>query len=102
MLTIQEEVNEKLEDVAQRLLDQEIWVSWPHMVEAKVVAVRDVRRTLTTSSSGGIVSSDPNESRNREEFNVLARGIAERFGSFFPSKEPLLVSSFRLRILILI
>lgn len=84
MLTIQEEASEKLEDVAQRLLDQEIWVSWPHMVEAKVVAVRDVKRTLMTSSSSGhkqIVSSEPNESRNREEFNVLARGIAERLGS---------------------
>ena len=82
MLTIQEETNEKLEEVAKRLLDQEIWVSWPHMVEAKVVAVRDVKRTLMMSSSSGqkqIVSSDPNEGRNREEFNVLARGIAERF-----------------------
>ena len=36
-------------DVAQELLGQEIWVAWPHMVEAKVFEVWDDKRWVQKS-----------------------------------------------------
>jgi hypothetical protein len=65
-----------VEEAAKELLDREIWVSWPHMVEAKVVAVRDAKRSFSLSH-GEVVVNEVYE-RNRDEFFISAKGIAER------------------------
>ncbi len=40
MLTLEDQGRPNIEEVAETVLGQEIWVAWPHMVEAKVVAVK--------------------------------------------------------------
>lgn len=78
MLTLEDEGSVNIDDVANDLLDQEIWVSWPHMVEAKVVRVRDVKKSLTMSNDDRREIVARTTDRNRDEFFIDARGIAER------------------------
>ena len=40
MLTLEDQGRPNVEEVAENVLGQEIWVAWPQMVEAKVVAVK--------------------------------------------------------------
>ncbi len=40
MLTLEDQGRPNIEEVAENVLGREIWVAWPHMVEAKVVAVK--------------------------------------------------------------
>ena len=40
-------------EVAQQLLGQEIWVSWPHMIEAKVFEVLDAQHTFVFKDGNG-------------------------------------------------
>jgi hypothetical protein len=39
-LTLENQGTPDIDEIANSYLGQEIWVSWPHMVEAKVVAVK--------------------------------------------------------------
>ena len=43
ILQVLEQGTPDTRDVADQLLGQEIWVSWPHMAEAKVTKVMDAR-----------------------------------------------------------
>ncbi len=40
ILTLENQGTPDIDEIANSYLGQEIWVSWPHMVEAKVVAVK--------------------------------------------------------------
>ena len=40
MLNIEDQGNSDAQVVANEILGQEIWVSWPHMIEAKVTSVQ--------------------------------------------------------------
>ena len=51
-------------EVAQQLLGQEIWVSWPHMIEAKVFEVLDAQHTFVFKDGNG-------ESRSRSFLSGL-------------------------------
>ena len=63
--------------VAQELLGQEIWVGWPHMVEAKVTKISDKDGTYVLSDKGTMVR-EPEDSR-KSDFATLSRGVSERY-----------------------
>ena len=50
------------------------------MVEAKVVAVKDAKKTFTLAQGDQreVVVHDNSDGRNRDDFFVSARGIADR------------------------
>ena len=80
ILTLEDQGRPNIEEVAENVLGQEIWVSWPHMVEAKVVAVKDAKKTFTLAQGDQreVVVHDNSDGRNRDDFFVSARGIADR------------------------
>jgi hypothetical protein len=48
MLTLQEQGRPEVREVARALLGSEVWVGWPHLVEAKVVAVQSSKIYIDT------------------------------------------------------
>lgn len=64
-------------DVARELLGKEIWVAWPHMIEAKVLEVADANNTYH-SSQGGLVC-EPNDERQGSQFEQMVKSITERY-----------------------
>ena len=64
MLTLLEQGRPEVRGVAEALLGLEVWVGWPHLVEAKVVAVqsskfyidqtgeKDVKEMMVTQGQG--------------------------------------------------
>lgn len=55
LLYLEEELPPRAEVVAADLLNKEIWVSWPHMVEAKVVSVMSKTKSFSLSDDGIVV-----------------------------------------------
>ena len=79
MLVLEDQGHPVLDEVANQLLGQEIWVSWPHMVEAKVVGVLDVRTKFALKSEADDVHVK--EESDAKEFRLQAKGIADRYKS---------------------
>lgn len=48
-------------DIAMEYLGREIWVSWPHMTEAKVVEVTDGKFSYSMSHDGKITSYEQSD-----------------------------------------
>ncbi len=79
-------------EVAQELLGKEIWVSWPHMVEAKVFEVWDERRMFYLGGGGGgggggrqhqqqAVQSEEHDEGKRTVFQLTVKSITEKYKS---------------------
>ena len=49
MLTLLEQGRPEVREVAEALLGLEVWVGWPHLVEAKVVAVQSSKLYIDQS-----------------------------------------------------
>ena len=69
LLVLEDQGHPPINEVADQLLGQEIWVSWPHMVEAKVTAVSDARTRIGLDPENGRVRR---EESNGEEFKLQA------------------------------
>ena len=57
MLTLLEQGRPEVRGVAEALLGLEVWVGWPHLVEAKVVAVQSSKLYIDQSAVIGIFLS---------------------------------------------
>ena len=66
-----------LEEVADQLLNQEIWVSWPHMVEAKVVSVSNQHHTYALTKEGAVFV----EATKKDNFLSDVKSISEAYKS---------------------
>lgn len=69
--------NPSLEEVADQLLNQEIWVSWPHMVEAKVVSISNQHHTYALTKEGAVFV----EATNKDTFLSDVKSISEAYKS---------------------
>jgi len=58
MLTLQEQGRPEVRDVARALLGSEVWVGWPHLIEAKVMAVQSCKLYI---DSKGERETGPND-----------------------------------------
>lgn len=65
------------EEVAQELLNQEIWVSWPHMVEAKVYEVWDQKAKFFLGNNGQLKSAGLDEG-SKSKYALEIRTITEK------------------------
>ena len=85
ILTVMQEKNKKMnvKELVDEYLGKEIWVQWPHMIEARVVAISDwnERFTLCKGSDGEFVSRDKVEGSLKAEMSANVRDITERYKS---------------------
>ena len=78
MLVLEDQGRPDIEEVANQLLGQEIWVNWPHMIEAKVSAVSDARTKLSLNPNFG--NQVQREESDKQEFNMQVKAVADRYG----------------------
>lgn len=57
----------------------EIWVSWPHMVEAKVMGVKDAVTSYSIDSRTGQMRQESNEDDRAKKFAPLVTEITSRY-----------------------
>jgi len=69
-----------LEATVGELLDQEIWVSWPHMTEAKVTEVANEEVAYFIDRNGQQRKS-PHDEFRRAAFQANRESVAERYKS---------------------
>ena len=75
-LILSDQGRPEISAVAQELLGQEIWVGWPHMVEAKVTKISNMEFTYSLSDKG-VMQRDPKEAKT--DFASLAKEVSERY-----------------------
>ncbi|CAN7986192.1 unnamed protein product [Ixodes hexagonus] len=80
VLTLTETRDKTLKEVADDLLGKSVYVNWPHLLEALVVAVytRDERFTLHEPAKGGVVHTQQTHSEV-EVFDMQMISISERY-----------------------
>ena len=80
ILNVTEEGRPNARDVAAELIGKEIWVGWPHMVEAKVTGILDETTVFSLGPKGNLreelVDRDSNRSEN---FWASSKVIAEKY-----------------------
>ena len=76
MLYVRDDGVPDIHQVAEYLQGTEIWVSWPHMVEAKVIGLKNDKFTYTVTRNGSFVCNK-NEPYEEENFNSSAKQISE-------------------------
>ena len=69
MLTLEPQGRPDVREVAKALLDSEVWVGWPHLVEAKVVAVQ----------GQGVFIDAKGEKKDGGDFEKQARNIESHY-----------------------
>lgn len=60
-------------------LGAEIWVAWPHMVEAKVMEVKDAATSFSIDSRTGQIKQESNEDDQKRKFAPLVTEITSRY-----------------------
>ena len=81
LLVLEDQGNPNIHEVANELLGQEIWVSWPHMMEARVVGLCDTnfKYSLQVKNGQEFTSSRKNAPNDEEEFAVKVKTISARY-----------------------
>lgn len=75
MLYIEDQGNPSIEEVANQLLNAEIWVSWPHMVEARVASVQNNRHIFRLGKDGRQIC----EENSRDSFVKEGHAICDQY-----------------------
>ena len=78
MLYVRDDGEPDIHQVAEYLQGNEIWVSWPHMIEAKVLGLKNSDFTYTVTRNGSFVCNK-NESVGAESFKRSAMEIADHY-----------------------
>ena len=86
---INEDSNLPLDQIAEEYIGKDIWVSWPHMVEARVHKVRNDRFTFEVGKSNGY-QTDQDEFR--QQAHVLTEHYKNRYG-IIPGDVQILISA---------
>ena len=81
LLILEDQGKPNIHEVANELLGQEIWVSWPHMMEARVVGLSDANFKYSLQAKNGqeFTSSRKNSPADQEEFGVKVKTISARY-----------------------
>ena len=80
MLNIEDQGNSDAQVVANEILGQEIWVSWPHMIEAKVTSVQSESHTYSLSKDGRIQVDRTEKDEFRKDTHVIYEHYKTRYG----------------------
>ena len=80
MLNIENQGNPDPQGVANELLGQEIWVSWPHMIEAKVISVQSETHTYSLTKDGKIQVDRTEKDEYRKSAHVIYEHYKTRYG----------------------
>ena len=86
LLVLKNQGEPNTRDVAQQLLGQEIWVSWPHMVEAKVFEVLDAEQTFV------LKNGDNSEDISKFFWGFNFKALKLIFVAGNPSQQPQVMS----------
>ena len=80
MLHIENQEPADLNAIADGYLGKDIWVAWPHMVEARVQAVKSERQTFWMTKDGQVRSEQTNQDEFRQIAHVLSEQYKNRYG----------------------
>ena len=80
MLNIEDQGKSDAQVVANEILGQEIWVSWPHMIEAKVTSVQSESHTYSLSKDGRIQVDRTEKDEFRKDTHVIYEHYKTRYG----------------------
>ena len=80
MLTIEDQGNPDAQEVANELLGQEIWVAWPHMIEAMVSSVQTETHTYTRTKDGRTHVDRTEKEEFRKNAHVICEQYKTRYG----------------------
>merc|ERR1719483_1683451 len=75
MLTLQEQGRPEVREVARALLGSEVWVGWPHLVEAKVVAVQSSKMYIDSKGERDLGERQDNRHGDGQTFSKLGQHI---------------------------
>ena len=78
MLTLLEQGRPEVRGVAEALLGLEVWVGWPHLVEAKVVAVQSSKLYIDQSGEREVKDMMMTQGQN---FERLGHSIKQQYSS---------------------
>ena len=76
LLKLTDQGHPSIEDVAKQLLGSEIWVSWPHMVEAKVMKVMSKQKLATLNNNDGNINWIQ---CSEEDFSKTVTQVSDRY-----------------------
>lgn len=79
MLLLEDQGRPDVHEVANQLIGKEIWVSWPHMVEAKVVGLLSKNHKYFMDKEGR-VHDEPCDAF-RQEYDLHVQAICDRYKS---------------------
>ena len=79
ILRLEEQVTKQVADVAQALIGCEVWVGWPHLVEAKVIAVQS--HSAYFDSTGERGAPTVNDKEGQQSFNKLSNTIKTNYSN---------------------
>ena len=81
LLVLEDQGKPDIHEVANQLLGQEIWVSWPHMMEARVVGVCDMnfKYSLQTQNNQEFTSSKKNGDQDKTEYEIKVKAISAKY-----------------------
>ena len=81
LLVLEDQGNPDIHEVANQLLGQEIWVSWPHMQEARVVGLCDANFKYSLQMRNGqeFTSSKKNDNDDETEYGIKVKAISARY-----------------------
>lgn len=80
MLTIEDQGSPDAQEVANELLGQEIWVAWPHMIEAMVSSVQTETHTYTRTKDGRTHVDRTEKEDFRKNAHVIGEQYKTRYG----------------------
>jgi len=80
VLTLQEQGRPEVRDVAKALLGSEVWVGWPHLVEAKVVSIQSNNLLIDSKGEREMGAYDCNTS-DGQPFTKLGQHIKYHYKS---------------------
>ena len=78
MLYVRDDGIPDIHQVAENLQGSEIWVAWPHMVEAKVIGLRNEQFTYTVTKNGSSVCNK-NETYEGIDFKKKTHEIGDNY-----------------------
>ena len=79
ILRLEDQGRPEVTDVAQALIGCEVWVGWPHLVEAKVIAVQSQNAYFDSTGERG--APTVNDKEGQQSFNKLSNTIKANYSN---------------------
>lgn len=83
IITLEENNEGELKELAKELLDKNVFVSWPHLTEAFVIAVSDKHNKMINTSIPGASSTQPNKGNFASMWMTMRNACSSQLVFYF-------------------